>query len=239
MLTKRGDFMRLGFKIARRFLKSNMSQTLFIILGIAVGVSVQIFIGSLIQGLQKSLLEKTIGDAPHITISSTTEDKKINDYEKIVNQVKSTNSQIEKISVAEDNPAFAKIDDQTQSLLIRGFDIKNADEIYNLLDRIVEGTYPQKENEIMLGVDWIDDYKVKLNDTIEIMNTKQETKEYKVVGFFDLKVASLNKNWGIMTLSGAQNLFETKDLVSSIELQVVNNAVFQTDNIADELLQKL
>lgn len=231
--------MRFGFKIARRFLKSNMSQTLFIILGIAVGVSVQIFIGSLIQGLQKSLLEKTIGDAPHITISSTTEDKKIKDYEEIVNQIKLYDSQIEKISVVEDNPAFAKIDDQTQSLLIRGFDIKKADKIYDLLDRIVEGTYPQNENEIMLGTDWIEDYKVKLGDTIELINTNQDIKKYKIVGFFDLKVASLNKNWGIMTLSAAQHLFETDNLVSSIEIQVADNAVFQTDTIADELLQKL
>ena len=52
--------MKLSFNIATRFLKSNLSQTLIIILGIGIGISVQIFIGSLIQGLQKSLVEKTI-----------------------------------------------------------------------------------------------------------------------------------------------------------------------------------
>lgn len=49
--------MKPGFKIAARFLKSNIRQTLLIIVGIAIGVSVQIFIGSLIQGLQKGLIE--------------------------------------------------------------------------------------------------------------------------------------------------------------------------------------
>ena len=41
--------MKIGFKIARRFLKSNLGQTFLIILGIGIGVSVQVFIGSLIQ----------------------------------------------------------------------------------------------------------------------------------------------------------------------------------------------
>ena len=57
-------------KIALRFLKSGKTQTIFILLGIAVGVSVQIFLGSLITSLQVSLVDKTIGNSAHITIQS-------------------------------------------------------------------------------------------------------------------------------------------------------------------------
>ena len=39
--------MKTAFLIAYRFLKSNKGQTIFIALGIGVGISVQIFIGSL------------------------------------------------------------------------------------------------------------------------------------------------------------------------------------------------
>ncbi|MDD4327059.1 MAG: ABC transporter permease, partial [Eubacteriales bacterium] len=73
--------MKLGFGIAVRFLFSNKGQTGMIILGIAIGVSVQIFIGSLIQGLQKSLVEKTIGTSSHITITADTDDKLISNYQ--------------------------------------------------------------------------------------------------------------------------------------------------------------
>lgn len=64
--------MKLAFNIAVRFLKSGKRQTFLIALGIAIGVSVQIFIGSLIQGLQIDLVDTTIGSQPQITISSTT-----------------------------------------------------------------------------------------------------------------------------------------------------------------------
>ena len=38
--------MKLAVKIALRFLRSNPGQTVLIVLGIGIGVSVQIFIGS-------------------------------------------------------------------------------------------------------------------------------------------------------------------------------------------------
>lgn len=52
--------MKLSFNIAKRFLSYNKGQTLLIVLGIAIGNSVQIFIGLLISGLQDSLVNSTI-----------------------------------------------------------------------------------------------------------------------------------------------------------------------------------
>ena len=52
--------------IAWRFLKESRLQTILILLGIIIGVSVQIFLSSLISGLQRNLIEQTVGDSPHI-----------------------------------------------------------------------------------------------------------------------------------------------------------------------------
>ena len=51
-----------------------------IMIGIAIGVSVQIFIGLLISGLQESLIDKTVGSTPHITITQE-EDLSFGDFE--------------------------------------------------------------------------------------------------------------------------------------------------------------
>ena len=51
--------MRLSLEIALRFLKSGKNQTMLIILGITVGVAVQIFLGALIDGLQIDLINTT------------------------------------------------------------------------------------------------------------------------------------------------------------------------------------
>ena len=60
--------MKLAFSIGMRFLKKSKGQTLLIIIGIIIGVAVQVFVGSLIDGLQFSLVDGTIGSQPHITI---------------------------------------------------------------------------------------------------------------------------------------------------------------------------
>ena len=104
--------MKLPFKIAVRFLKSSKGQTILIATGIAIGVSVQIFIGSLIQGLQKSLIDKTIGNSSQITVTSNKDDKTIENWEEKISQIKATDSRIEKISPAADSPAFIKYSDK-------------------------------------------------------------------------------------------------------------------------------
>jgi len=54
--------------IAFRFLLKGRGQTALLLGGIAVGVAVQFFLSSLIGGLQLSLIERTIGSAPHIYV---------------------------------------------------------------------------------------------------------------------------------------------------------------------------
>ncbi|MBN2222212.1 MAG: ABC transporter permease, partial [Vallitaleaceae bacterium] len=76
--------MRLAFRIALRFLSSNKGQTALIVLGIAIGISVQIFIGSLIEGLQASLLDSTIGRSSHITIEANKKNDPVLDYNEVI-----------------------------------------------------------------------------------------------------------------------------------------------------------
>ncbi len=54
--------------IAFRFLLKGKGQTVLLLVGIAVGVAVQFFLSSLIGGLQLSLIERTVGSAPHIFV---------------------------------------------------------------------------------------------------------------------------------------------------------------------------
>lgn len=224
--------MKLGFRIATRFLKSNKGQTFLIILGIAIGVSVQIFIGSLIQGLQKSLVEKTIGNSSHISVTKDDEDPVITGYEDIVEQIRSADSNISAVSVAYDNSALMEYGGKSQSLLIRGFQIDEADNIYDIKERIVEGTYPQNDNEIMLGIDLKEEYGFGLNDEITITTASQRMVSCKVVGFYDFKVSSLNTGWGITTLSTSQGIFDTENEITGIEIQVNEKSIFTADEIA-------
>lgn len=139
--------MRFAFNTAWRFLKSNKVQTILIALGIGIGVSVQVFIGSLITGLQKSLINKTIGNSSQISLISNKDDKTIENWESKIDIIKKSDSRIKYISPAADSPAFIKYGDKTEPILVRGFELKNSDNIYNIKDKIYEGREPENNNE--------------------------------------------------------------------------------------------
>lgn len=225
--------MKLSFKIAARFLKSTKGQTALIALGIAVGVSVQIFIGSLIQGLQKSLVNKTIGSSSQITVSSTSSDKLIDNYNEILNKVKNSDERIKNVSMVSDGPALIKNDSKTYSVLLRGMNIQDSDKIYNLKSGIYEGKAPENKFETLMGKDLKEELNLKLNDKIDIITNSGKIQSLTITGFYDLKVATINKSWLVTDFDTVKELFSTGDKITGIEMQVTD--VFKADEIASKV----
>jgi len=224
--------MKLAFKIAWRFLSSSKGQTVLIVLGIAIGVSVQVFIGSLISGLQKSLLATTIGSSSQVTVLPSDRTKRIANYQSVIDIVNKNEPLATFVSPAADAPGFIKSGNSTFPILMRGFNFSQAEGIYKLNKALVKGTLP-KANEIMLGKDLIDEAGIKIGDTVEIVTPLGKIQKVTVSGIYDLKVSSLNKSWVISELPLVQSIFGYGSEVTSVEIQVSN--VFSADTIAAHL----
>jgi len=231
--------MKLAFKIAVRFLKSSKAQTIFIIIGIAVGVSVQIFIGTLIQGLQASLIDKTIGHSSQITIVSTLNDNTIENWKEKVKTVPSYDNRIVSVSPSADQPGFLKTEGKTESVLVRGFQWDNADKIYSIKKAVYEGSLPKNKNEVIIGRELKKEINVNKGDTINITAPNGSKVDYTITGFYDLGVAALNKTWVLTDIATVQNNFSLGDKITSIEMQVEKKDAFNADKIAGILSVKL
>lgn len=231
--------MNLSFKIAVRFLKSSKGQTFLIAIGIAIGVSVQIFIGSLIQGLQKSLIDKTIGNSSQITIISSKDDKTIENFEEKVSQISASDSRIEKIAAAADSPAFMKYSDKTAPIIIRGLNLEEEKDLYNIKSKIYEGNLPKNLYEILIGKNLKEELKLNIGEKISLITPSGKTKDSIVTGFYDLKISNINKSWVITNLKTAQDIFGFNNKVTSIEMQLNSKDVFKADEIAVKIGEKL
>jgi len=229
--------MKLPFKIALRFLKSSKGQTVLIALGIAIGVSVQIFIGSLIQGLQKSLVDTTIGNQPQVSITATNEDKLIEGYDEILSSIKDNEEEVINLSVAADGPALINHEDDTYSILVRGFNIEESDALYNIKESIVEGNLPVNEYEVLIGIDLKNESGIDIGDEIDVVANFGDTQTFKVTGIFNLGVSSLNSSWTITTLETAQDMFSYDNRVTSIDMQVTD--VFAADAVDASITERL
>jgi lipoprotein-releasing system permease protein len=230
--------MRLAFSIAMRFLSSSKTQTLLIVMGIAIGVSVQVFIGSLIQGLQKDLVDTTIGSSSQITVSSS-ENNRVEDWQGIISEIASLDlpTDLTALSASADVPVFISSGDRTLSVLLRGLQFPESHVIYKTDSRLIDGSLPQGDGEIIIGKGLEDELDVNLGEEITIFTPDRAVEILKVVGVFDLGVASLNKNWMISTIGTAQSVGKLGDAVTSIEMQV--SEVFRADENASVISERL
>jgi len=213
------------FQIAFRFLKSSVGQTILIILGISVGVSVQVFIGSLIGGLQNSLVETTIGNSSQITIKN---EEYIEDYQDIRLDIVDIDG-IETVAYSLDAPGTTIVDEATNPILLRGFDLELSESIYELQDKLVSGTMPGND-EIIIGLDLIETLGLEIGDSLTISIPLVGDKDVTISGVYDFNVLLINNSWIISNLSTAQDILNTTDVVSSVEIQLED--VFTAEDIA-------
>ncbi len=229
--------MKLAFQVAWRFLMSAKRQTIIIILGIAVGVSVQVFIGSLITGLQKSLVDTTIGSSSQITVVSDTSDATFSNYTNIISDLNASTQEISVITPVLDLGGILSKGIDKKEILYRGFEFDTANQIYGFDTKLTEGSLPTGINQVVLGQTLKTDLNLSVGDPIdiEILGT---TRTLTVVGFFDFNVALINDSWGIGTLGALQDILGDTTKVSSIEMQIKD--VFQAETLAqtfDTMLQ--
>jgi len=224
--------MGVSLKIAVRFLKSSKGQTIMIALGIAIGISVQVFIGSLISGLQSSLVNSTIGNSSQVTVLSEVEDPFIRDYEDLMFSLRGADSRITNVSAVLDQPGIIINGDESESILIRGLNFAEADPIYNIQARLLEGRLPGQDGEVVIGRDLQQELNAQIGDRIEITVLGSQKQTFRLTGVFDLKVQTINKSWFLTTLNSVQTIFDKRGRVTSIEMQVDESQVFSADTIA-------
>ena len=239
--------------VAFRFLREGRLQTVLIAVAISVGIGVQIFLSALIGGLQKDLINRTVGSAPHITasapdvlpvsiladsvptmtrvVSSAGRDKPIIAWQPIVRQCAATGWFTTVCPVVE-KPAFMYKGDKSQSVLVRGFPLEQGDSIYKIKSRIIRGSAGLNSSGILIGSELARDLRLEPGKTVRIATASGGGDVFTVQGVFDLESQPVNQTWVVMRLARAQALLDV-DGVTGIELQVPR--VFEAETIARAL----
>ena len=240
--------MLYEWKIALRFLKDGKAQTLFILLGIAVGVAVQIFLSSLISGLQENLIDTTIGNRAHITITAKAnsninsldfeyintpkKEDKLGNYQGIIEGLQK-NKEISAVSPSVVGTALYTQGESSTSLVVKGIDLELADEIYDLKSRIAQGESDIDSNRVLIGTSFANEFNLTPGDLINLSLPGGSTQSFIVGGIFDLESEALNGSWIFMELSRAQRIYGLNGYISNIEIQM--NEPFDADILAPRL----
>ena len=235
-------------------MKSGKSQTTFIVAGIALGVAVMIFLGLLITSLQASLIDETIGNSSHITISNEEDPtsqlllqgsesmnllrgnyspvvRNLSNWVLILDQIQQ-DSRVKAASPLLQGTGLIRSSGKDKSVQIKGIDLNAADAIYEITPRLVEGSSTVEGNNILIGTKLAEDLGISPGGNLALLLPNGQSVDLLVSGIFDLENESANSSLVFMDLKRAQKLFQSGSAVSSIEVQITDP--FEADVVADE-----
>ncbi len=219
----------LPFHIARRFLWRSKVQSLLIILGIAVGIGTQVFVGSLITSLQASLLDTTVGTSAHVTLTAEDEGDRLRLDGAIAGAL--DDADITAVAPQHRVSVLARFGDEADPLVLRLMEPEARDSIYELDAQMVEGVSRTEAGEVLVGVDFAEDAGITIGDELSLLTEAGAEIETSVAGIFDLGVAAVNAGTAFGTMELAPDVLELPaDEWDLVEVQVAD--VFGSDAIA-------
>jgi len=227
--------MFTALKIAWRFLINNKIQTLVIILGIAIGISVQIFVGLLSTGLETSLLDKMVGNSAHITIYP--KNGIIETYQEKAIRIKKMDRRIKSVAPVVDYQTAINFNNMTEPIQVRGFLSKDLDSLYKIKSKIYSGRSIENTGEVLVGKELSVKLGLKMNDNIYIIDSGGRKLALKVVGLYDFDTIKVNKTLIITNLKNAQELAGVGVAATSLELSTSDP--YNADTIAGKIQKGL
>ena len=190
----------LSLRIATRFLRTSLGQSLLIITGIAVGIAVQIFVGTLITSLQANLLDTTIGNASHITLQDI-DDKKPLVLTPAVLRVLRSDPRV-KLIVPDRvlSVIFSKGTDSAPITVV-GAEPSDINAIYKMSKHLSSGRLVRSPGEVILGKSFAKKYSLAVGDPVLVVLPGGSRQELTLVGIFDVGTSAVNDRLGFTTPS--------------------------------------
>ncbi len=243
--------------VALRYLREGRAQTALILAAVSIGVSVVVFLSALINGLQASLIQQTLGSQPHVTLRepdliarplvppgvtaaivlerSPQRMRSIEQWESVLDQV----SRIPGVTAASPTvtgPAFAIRGAGEKPVLVRGVDPEAFLAVIDVQSKMKNGRFAPIGTDVVIGVGLADLLSITVGDKLRVTTADGREAVVTVAGTFDLGNKEVNERWVIASLRQAQTLFDLPGGASTIELRV--NEVFDAERIAREARER-
>ena len=244
--------MWIEWNIALKFLREGRSQTALILVGIAVGVSVIVFITALITGLQSNIVDRTLGSQSHIRIQSPDEANRVLPAppgvshlvleDKRVQRLRSINNwqqllaaldglpEVTAVSPVVSGPAFARRGVALESVALVGIDSARYQKIIPIADDIVSGEFRVGAGDAVIGKQLASNLGLRVGDKLRLDAGRDANTIVNVAGIFELGVRDLDSRFVYLDLRQSQSLLNLPGGVTVIDVTVRD--IFAADVVA-------
>lgn len=244
--------MWIEWTIATRFLREGRVQSTLILVGIAVGVAVIVFLTALITGLQANIINRTLGTQAHIKVQPPEEYNRtlppapgtaqllleskraqrlrsINNWQQ-VRDVLDTMPGVTAVSPLISGPAFARRGAALQSVALVGIDPQRYLRIIPVQEDIVAGVFRIGAGDTVIGKQLATDLGMRVGDKLRLDGGQGRESVVNVAGIFELGVRELDARYVYLDMKQAQSLLNLPGAATIIDVTVED--IFDAQAIA-------
>jgi lipoprotein-releasing system permease protein len=241
--------------VALRYLRDQRQQTALILAGISVGVGVIIFLSALINGLQDSLIDSTLGSQAHVVVRPPEEVPRVHasagvqlqavTVERPPQRVRSIDSWQE-VEVATrrlagvtalaptvTGPAIAARGQGSIAVTVRGIEPDSYATVVDVEERMVAGDLDLTGFRVVVGTELARKLGVDVGGRIRVQAAGERSGVFTVSGIFDYNSQTLNESLVFVSLRAAQTLFGVEGGVSTLEVR--GGDVFEAEALAGRI----
>jgi lipoprotein-releasing system permease protein len=229
--------------VAIRFLREGRLQTVFILVGVAIGVGVIVFMSALLAGLQGNFIARVLSAQSHIqllpskevtrTLHATTPKevdaaivqpplqrlKSIDQWQSLMTAVRDM-AEVTVVSPVVSGSALAVRGSASRAISLTGVEPDAYFQIVKLPDKMVRGASRLTGQDILIGLELASDLGVDVGDKLRVANAAGVATTLTVSGVFDLGNKGANQRSTFVALRTAQSVLDLLGGVTSIELTV-------------------
>lgn len=235
--------MLYALKIATRYLTASKAQTGLLVLGVAVGVFIFIFMSALIGGLAEFILSRTVGNISHVTITAenpvpailiTPQGHILAVTERGQTRTATLAEAATFLPLIETVPGVVAVSPQITGagFLVRGAQVAQVSvtgvepgresAILNLDGYMVEGSARLGSGLVVLGRSLADDLSLRLGQTLRLQSSGGTSAVLTLSGTFDTGNGLMDDSSVFVALTTARTLFALPQGVTKIEIKLAD-----------------
>lgn len=241
--------------LATRFLREGLLQTIFIISGVALGVSVIVFMSALLTGLQASIFKTLLDYQPQIVIKAPDEASRalrqdpgvefvtlaqprakhlrsLDQWQKVLGITLATPGVLVVAPVLEDS-AFIVRGDANTGVGVRGIETQSYLRLIALQEKITSGTADLTSTDVLIGRKLASDLGLTVGDKLTLKSAGGTTVVLFVSGIFDFGNDNINTGSVYVALRTAQSLVGLPGGVTSLWVKVA--VPFEAETTAQQI----
>jgi lipoprotein-releasing system permease protein len=244
--------------VALRFLRDGRLQTVFILMGVAIGVGVIVFMSAVLAGMQANFVRRVLSAQAHVQLLPPREATRpqrpqapgeqtarwatppqqraraVDQWQAVASLARQWPG-VREVSPVASGPALLSRGPVSRSVSLVGIDLARHRGIVDLAAKRVQGQIRLGSEDILIGTDLAAEFAVQVGERLVLATAQGSVVSFTLAGVFDLGSKPANLRSVFVSLHSAQSLLGLPGGVSLLDVAVQD--VYAAEAVARGLAQ--